>query len=92
MLLAGIAERTRHGRQTMLRIASTHLRGGASQRGRAAWAERVLTGVAIFLPGLIDTAEQLTADQRWARILAHAVRSWLAGRQLRAPPRLMAPA
>ena len=35
---------------------------------------------------------QLTAEQRWLRILAHAVRSWLGGRQLRPPPRLMAPA
>jgi Transposase DDE domain group 1 len=84
LLLAGIAERTRHGRQTTLRIASTH--------GRAAWAQRVLTGVARFLRRLIDNAEQLTVDERWARILAHAVRSWLKGRHLRAPPRLMAPA
>jgi hypothetical protein len=84
LLLAGIAERTRHGRQTTLRIASTH--------GRAGWAQRALTTVARFLRGLIDAAEQLTADERWARILAHAVRSWLKGRQLRAPPRLMAPA
>ena len=84
LLLAGIAERTRHGRQTTLRIASTH--------GRAAWAERVLTGVARFMRGLIEAAEPLTVAQRWALILAHAVRSWLQGRQLRAPPRLMAPA
>ena len=84
LLLAGIAERTRHGRQTTLRIASTH--------GRAGWAERVLTGVAQFMRALMDAAEQLTADQRWARILAHAVRSWLKGRRLRAPPRLTAPA
>ena len=60
--------------------------------GRASWVEHVLTGVTRFLRGRIATTEQLTADQRWARILAHAVRSWLAGRQLRAPPRLMAPA
>ena len=83
LLLAGIAERTRHGRQTTLRIASTH--------GRSAWAERVLTGVARFMRELTEAAEQLTPAQRWARILAHAVRSWLQGRQLRAPPRLMAP-
>ena len=44
-----IAERTRHGRQTTLRIASTHLREGAKQMGRAGWAERVLTGVASFM-------------------------------------------
>ena len=84
LLLAGIAERTRHGRQTTLRIASTH--------GNARWAERVLTGVAVFLRGLIETAEQLTTEARWARILAQAMRSWLTGRQLRVPPRLMAPA
>jgi len=84
LLLAGIAERTRHGRQTTLRISSSH--------GRAGWAERVLTSVARFLRGLMDAAEQLTADQRWSRILSYALRSWLQGRQLRAPPRLMAPA
>jgi hypothetical protein len=84
LLLAGIAERTRHGRQTTLRISATH--------GRAPWAQRVLIGVARFLRQLIDAAEQLTADDRWVRILAYAVRSWLDGRRLRVPPRLMAPA
>ena len=84
LLLAGIAERTRHGRQTRLRIASTH--------GNARWAERILTGVARFLKGLSETAEQLTTEAIWRRILAHAVRSWLRGRQLRAPTRLTAPA
>jgi hypothetical protein len=84
MLMAAIGERTRHGRQTTLRITSVH--------GRAGWAERVLTGVAKFLRELMESAEQLTAEQRWARILAHAVRSVLGGRQLRVPPRLMAPA
>jgi hypothetical protein len=84
LLLAGIAERTRHGRQTTLRIASTH--------ANARWAERVLTGVTRFLRGLTEAAEQSTTEVVWSRILAHAMRSWLKGRQLRAPPRLMAPA
>lgn len=84
LLLSAIGERVRHGRQTTLRIASTH--------GQAGWSRRALDGVARFLRGLIDTAEQLSADQCWARILSHALRSWLKGRQLRAPPRLMAPA
>jgi len=84
LLLAGIAEQTRHSRQTTLRIASAH--------SRARWAERVLTDVARFLRGLAKAAEQLTDAGRWARILAHAFRSWLDGRQLRSPPRLMAPA
>ena len=83
MLMAAIGERTRHGRQTTLRITSVH--------GRAGWAERVLTGVAKFLRDLMESAEQLTAEQRWARILAHAVRSVLGARQLCVPPRLMAP-
>jgi hypothetical protein len=48
-LLRGIAERTRHGRQASLRIASTH--------GRAKWPQRVLTDVARFLRGLTNTAE-----------------------------------
>lgn len=84
LLLAGIGERTRHGRQTTLKLTSTHAKAG--------WAQRVLGEVAKFLRGLIDAAEQLTADQKWARILAHATRSWLKGRPLRAPPRLTAPA
>ena len=84
LLLAAIAETTRHTRQTTLRFASAH----ASAR----WAELALTGIAGFLRGLIKNAEQLTAVQRWGHILAHAIRSWLGGRLLRAPPRLMAPA
>ena len=84
LLLAGIAERVRHARQTTLRVTSAH--------GRAGWARAALDGVARFLRGLIDSAEQLTPDERWSRILSHAVRSWLKGRQLRPPPRLMAPA
>ena len=84
LLLSGIGERVRHARQTTLRITSMH--------GRAGWAQNVLNGVAAFLRGLIDAAEQLTDEQRWFRILSHALRSWLKGRLLRPPPRLMAPA
>ncbi len=84
LLLSGIAERVRHARQTTLRVSSTH--------GRAGWARGVLGGVARFLRGLIETAEQLTTEQRWFRILSHALRSWLNGRQLKPPARLMAPA
>jgi Transposase DDE domain group 1 len=84
LLLSGIGERVRHARQTTVRIASTHARAG--------WARSVLCGVASFLAGLIDTAEQLTTEQRWFRILSHALRSWLNGRQLHPPARLMAQA
>ncbi len=84
LLLSAIAERSRHARQTTLRVASSHAKAG--------WAASMLSGIARFLRELVQSAEQLTADQRWRRILAHAVRSWLGGRQLRPPPRLMAPA
>jgi hypothetical protein len=84
LLLSAIAERSRHARQTTLRVASSHAKAG--------WAASVLSDIARFLRELTQNAEQLTADQRWRQILAHAVRSWLGGRQLRAPPRLMAPA
>jgi hypothetical protein len=58
---------------------------------RQSRAASVLSGIARFLRELVQSAEQLTAEQRWSRILAHAVRSWLGERQLRPPPRLMAP-
>jgi hypothetical protein len=64
----------------------------ASSHAKAGWAANVLSGIARFLHELTENAEQLTADQCWRRILSHAARSWLGGRQLRAPPRLMAPA
>lgn len=83
LLLSAIAERTRHARQTTLKVASSHAKAG--------WAANVLSSIARFLRELIQNAEQLTADQRWRRILAHAVRSFLNGRQLTIPARLMAP-
>ena len=84
LLLASIAERTTHARQTTLRIASAHAKAG--------WAASALTGIAGFLEGLMSLAEQLTPLQRWYRILSHALRHFLAGRELRPPPRLPAPA
>jgi Transposase DDE domain group 1 len=83
LLLSAIAERSRHARQTTLRVASSHAKAG--------WAASVLSGIARFLRELVQSAEQLTAGQRWRRILAHAVRGFLNGRQLRLPARLMAP-
>ena len=84
LLLSAIAETTRHARQTTLRVASSHAKAG--------WASKVLSSIARFLRELTHTAEQLMAHQRWHRILSRAVRSWLGGRLLRAPPRLMATA
>ena len=84
LLLNAIAGRTRHARQTTLKVACSHAKAG--------WVANVLGGITSFLNGLIQSAEQLTPEQRWRRILDHAVRSWLGGRPLRPPPRLMVPA
>ena len=83
LLLTAIAERIRHARQTTLRIASSH--------GRAAWASRALAEIAAFLGGLVKAAEQLTPEQRWYRILSHALRQFLKGRLLKPPARLPKP-
>lgn len=84
LLLSAIAARSRHARQTTLRVASSHAKAG--------WAAKALSGIAHFLRELSQSAEQLTAEQRWCRILSHAVRGFLGGRQLRLPAHLMAPA
>jgi hypothetical protein len=83
LLLAAIAARSRHARQTTLTVSNSHARAG--------WAATVLSEIAAFLRGLAQSAEQLTTDERWRRILAHAVRGVLKGRLLRLPQRLMAP-
>jgi hypothetical protein len=84
LLLTAIAERIRHARQTTLRIVSSH--------GRADLAAGTLARIAAFLSGLVEAAEQLTTDQRWYRILSHALRGFLDGRELRQPMRLPTPA
>lgn len=83
LLLSAIAARSRHARQTTLKVSSPHAKAG--------WAVSVLSGIARFLRGLIQSAEQLTAEQRWRQILSHAMRGVLGGRQLSLPTRLMAP-
>src|SRR4030095_2708118 len=65
---------------TTLRVASSH--------GRAGWAAAALAQIAQFLGTLTNAAEQLTPLERWYRILSRALRHFLKGRQLRAPPRL----
>ena len=84
LLLTAIAERIRHARQTTLRIASTH--------AKARWAARALADIAAFLGTLANAAEQLTPQQRWYRILSHALRHFLRGRVLKPPARLAAAA
>src|ERR1700677_167652 len=77
LLLHAIAERVRHARQTTIRIASMH--------ARSAPAAEALRAVAKFLPGLVETAEQLAPLHRWREILSRAFQAFLKGRPLRAP-------
>ena len=80
LFLSAIAMRTRHARQTTIRITSSH--------AKAKPAARALAAVAIFLRGLAQNAEHLTRLQTWRAILSRAFQVFLNGRLLRAPPRL----
>jgi hypothetical protein len=50
-----------------------------------------LTRIAAFFAELRSTAEQLTTEQRWYRILSQALVRYLNGSPLRPPPRLVPP-
>lgn len=69
LLLCAVGRVIESGRQITLRLTSTH--------AEAARAQRLLTGVSLFLSGLLNTAEQLTASQRWERIWERILRPWL---------------
>src|SRR5271165_6291187 len=80
LFLSAIATRTRHARQTTIRVTSSH--------AKAKPAARALAAAAVFLRGLAKSAEQLTRPQKWRAILSRAFQAFLNGRLLRAPPRL----
>jgi len=80
LFLTAIATRTRHARQTTIRVTSSH--------AKAEPAAQALAAVAAFLRGLAKNAEQLTRLQTWRAILSRAFQAFLNGRLLRAPPRL----
>jgi DDE family transposase len=80
LFLAAIATRTRHARQTTIRVTSSH--------AKAKPAAQALAAVAAFLRGLAKNAEQLTRLEKWRAILSRAFQAFLNGRLLRAPPRL----
>ena len=79
LFLSAIATRTRHARQTTIRVTSSH--------AKAEPAAKALAAVAAFLRGLARNAEQLTRLQTWRSILSRAFQAFLNGRLLRAPPR-----
>ena len=83
LLLQAIGRQTSHAGRTTVTITSSH---GEHERARAA-----LTRIAGFFAKLRKTAEQLTALERWYRILSQALKKFLRGRKL-VPPRQLQPA
>src|SRR5260370_18662319 len=78
LLLQAIGRQTSHAGRTTVTITSSH---GEHHRARQA-----LTRITGFFSELRKTAEQLTALERWYRILSQALKRFLRGRKL-IPPR-----
>jgi len=74
LLLQAIGRQTDHAGRTTVTITSPH--------GEHHHARRALTRIAAFFAELRKTAEQLTALERWYRILSQALIKYLRGRQL----------
>jgi Transposase DDE domain group 1 len=81
LLLHAVAQQSRHGRQTRITVSSMHARAGSTARA--------LRAIAAFFAGLKRTAEQLTALERWCRILSRALVKYLKGRVLKPPGHLL---
>lgn len=60
LLLHAVGRVITTGRQTILRLTSSH--------AEAAQVQQILTSLSMFLSGLMNTAEQLTSSERWRRI------------------------
>ena len=88
LLLHGVARQTHHGGQTRLTVTSHH--------GRREAVMAALRRIAGFFRSLTQSAEQLSAEDRWRRILAEALKKYLhgrkPGRQPWLPPARAAPA
>lgn len=69
LLLCAVGRLVESGRQVVLRLTSTH--------AEAARAQALLSGLSLFLSGLLNTAEQLDAAGRWERIWDRILRPWL---------------
>jgi hypothetical protein len=62
LLLHAVGQVVKSGRQSILRLTSSH--------GERAEAQRILTRLSLFLSGILNSAEQLTLAQRWEGICA----------------------
>ena len=78
LLLYGVGRQTRHANQATITITSTH--------GKAGHVRQMLAEVVTFFKSLRPIAEQLSALERWYRILSRALVKYLKGRPLGPPP------
>lgn len=77
LLLHAVGKQTTHAGQTVISISSTH--------GQIKKVQKLLNRIATFFQTLKELAEQLTAEERWYRILSKAVEKFLHGRLLQPP-------
>jgi len=82
LLLTAIGRQTQHAGRTTLHVSSPH--------GRHGWARQAFTRIGALFADLRQAAEQLTALDRWYRILSQALVKYLHGRQLEPPRRIQA--
>lgn len=80
LLLHAVAKKTNHQGQTTVTITSAH--------AKAEKVQTILDHIARFLTLLKTSAEQLTENERWRRILSRAFFKLLGGRPLQAPDML----
>ncbi len=80
LLLTGVARATRHAGQTTLFLNSSH--------GQTRQIRSKLTDMTRFLRNL-QSAPQLTAIERWCRILGRALAKFLHGRNPKPPPKVL---
>lgn len=83
LLLHAIGKKTEHGGQTTVTITSTH--------AKTSTVQKILRSLANFLKK-IRTAEQLSWEEKWRRILSRVFVYFLRGKLLRPPPLLTQPA
>lgn len=80
LLMTGVARATRHAGQTTLLLNSSH--------GQTRKIQSKLTEMTRFLRHL-QTTPQLTAIERWCRILGRALAKFLHGRNPKPPPSVL---
>ena len=83
LLLHGVACQTHHAGQTRLTVTPSH--------GRRNAVVAALRRITSFFQTLVRSAEQLSAEDRWRRILAEALKKYFRGRQPGCQPWLPPP-